>query len=99
MEILGTIRLIEETKQIGTGDFKKRDIVVTTIDEQYPQHVLIQFTQDKCDLLNQFKVGEQVKVDINIRGREWTNPIGEVSYFNTINGWRITKKDHQGTTK
>jgi hypothetical protein len=36
-------------------------------------------------------VGDNVKVDINLRGREWTNPQGEVVYFNTIQGWRIAK--------
>ena len=50
-----------------------------------------QFTQDKTDLLNQYNVGEQVKVSINIRGREWVSPQGETKYFNSIQGWRIEK--------
>src|SRR5690606_20273583 len=58
-------------------------------EEQYPQHILIEFIQDKCDLLNQFQPGEMVRVGINLRGREWTNPQGEVRYFNSIQGWRI----------
>jgi len=49
------------------------------------------FVQDKCDLLNGFAVGEAVKIDINLRGREWVNPQGETVYFNTIQGWRIGK--------
>jgi hypothetical protein len=49
---------------------KKRELVVTT-EEQYPQHIMIEFTQDKCDLLNNYSVGETVKVGINLRGREW----------------------------
>jgi hypothetical protein len=56
----------------------------------YPRN-RVQFVQDKCDLLNNFKVGEGVKIDINLRGREWTNPQGEMVYFNTIQGWRIAK--------
>jgi hypothetical protein len=39
-----------------------RDVVTT--DEQYPQHISVQFVQDKCDLLNSFQVGEAVKIDI-----------------------------------
>jgi len=89
MEVTGKIKLIDITKEVGTT-FKKRDIVITT-DEQYPQHILVQFVQDKCDLLNGFKIGESVKIDINLRGREWTNPQGESVYFNTIQGWRIGK--------
>jgi hypothetical protein len=90
MEVTGKIKMIDQTKEVGSAGFKKRDVVVTT-DEQYPQHILVQFVQDKCDLLNNFQVGEPVKIDINLRGREWTNPQGETVYFNTIQGWRISK--------
>jgi hypothetical protein len=90
MEVTGRVKMIDQTKEVGSGGFKKRDIVVTT-DEQYPQHILVQFVQDKCDLLNNFQVGDQVKIDINLRGREWTNQQGETVYFNTIQGWRIGK--------
>lgn len=82
--------MVEQTKEVGSSGFRKRDIVVTT-DEQYPQHISVQFVQDKCELLDAYKVGDNVKVDINLRGREWTNPQGETVYFNTIQGWRIGK--------
>lgn len=90
MEVTGKIKMIDTTKEVGSSGFKKRDVVVTT-DEQYPQHILVQFVQDKCDLLNGFAVGEAVKIDINLRGREWVNPQGETVYLNTIQGWRIGK--------
>lgn len=92
MEVTGKIKMIDTTKEVGTGGFKKRDLVVTT-DEQYPQHILVQFVQDKCDLLNSYQVGDAVKIDINLRGREWTNPKGETVYFNTIQAWKISKQD------
>lgn len=97
MEVTGKIKMIDQTKEVGSGGFKKRDVVVTT-DEQYPQHILVQFVQDKCDLLNSFQVGEPVKIDINLRGREWTNPQGETVYFNTIQGWRIGKLQAEATS-
>ena len=90
MEVTGKIKMIDETKAVGSSGFQKRDVVVTT-DEQYPQHILVQFVQDKCELLNNYQVGEAVKIDINLRGREWTNPQGGTVYFNTIQGWRIAK--------
>ena len=90
MEVLGRVRMVDQTKEVGTSGFKKRDIVVTT-DEQYPQHILVQFVQDKCELLNNYQVGDNVNVSINLRGREWVNPQGETVYFNTIQGWRISK--------
>lgn len=97
MEVTGKVKMIDQTKEVGSGGFKKRDIVVTT-DEQYPQHILVQFVQDKCDLLNGFQVGEPVKIDINLRGREWTNPQGEAVYFNTVQGWRIAKVQGESPT-
>lgn len=88
MEIQGKIKMIDETKTFGNNGFRKREVVITT-EEQYPQHILVEFVQDKCDLLNKHKVGEIVKISINLRGREWTNPQGEVKYFNSVQGWRI----------
>lgn len=89
MEVLGRVKMIGNVQQVS-ATFKKREMVVTT-EEQYPQHIMIEFTQDKTDLLNQYNVGEQVRVSINLRGREWTNPQGETKYFNSIQGWRIER--------
>ena len=44
--------------------------------------------------MDSFKVGENVKISINLRGREWENPQGEIKYFNSIHGWRIEKEDY-----
>ena len=88
MDITGKIKLINDTKEYGSNGFRKRELVVTT-EEQYPQDLLVEFIQDKCDILNSYKVGESVKVDINLRGREWINPQGEAKYFNSVQGWRI----------
>lgn len=90
MELQGKIKVINETQTFGSNGFKKRELVLTT-EEQYPQHILIEFVQDKTEILNNYKVGDSVKVGINLRGREWVNPQGETKYFNSINGWRIDK--------
>tara|TARA_R110000796_G_scaffold156853_1_gene273621 strand:- start:490 stop:840 length:351 start_codon:yes stop_codon:yes gene_type:complete len=88
MEVVGKIKLLGDVQVIGAKGFQKRELVVTT-DEQYPQMIMIEFVQDKCDLLNNYKVGQDVKVSINLRGREWINPQGVAKYFNQIQGWRI----------
>lgn len=88
MEITGTIKVIGETKTFGDNGFRKRELVIET-NEQYPQLILIEFIQDKCDILNNYQVGQVVKIGINIRGRDWVNPQGETKYFNSIQGWRI----------
>ncbi len=95
MEITGKIKLIGETQTFGASGFRKRELVVTT-DEQYPQMLMIEFVQDKTDALNNYNVGEDVKVSINLRGREWINPEGVAKYFNSIQGWRIEKLQAAG---
>jgi hypothetical protein len=96
MELTGKIRVINETQTIGNSGFRKREVVITT-EDQYPQHILIEFIQDKCDLLNPYKVGQDVKIGINIRGKEWINPEGVAKYFNSLQGWRIEALDAQKT--
>lgn len=88
MEVTGKIKLINETQTFGASGFRKRELVLTT-NEQYPQMLMIEFVQDKCDILNSYQVGQDVKISINLRGREWINPEGVAKYFNSIQGWRI----------
>ncbi|MFT7498205.1 MAG: hypothetical protein ACI8QP_000790, partial [Porticoccaceae bacterium] len=88
MEVTGKIKLINDAQTFGASGFRKRELVITT-DEQYPQMLMIEFVQDKCDILDKYQVGQDVKVSINLRGREWVNPEGVAKYFNSIQGWRI----------
>lgn len=88
MEIQGRIKQIFATETVGENGFQKRDLVITT-EEQYPNDIIIQFTQSKCALLDTLQVGQRVKVHFNLQGREWTSPQGEVKYFNTVVGWKI----------
>ena len=90
MEVQGVIKIKGEVKTFGAKGFKKRELVITT-EDQYPQMIMLEFIQDKCDLLDSYKVGENVKVSINLLGREWINPKGEAKYFNSIQGWRVEK--------
>ena len=91
MELQGEIKKIGIEQTFSSG-FVKREMVLLT-EEQYPQPINIEFVQDKADLLDPYKEGDKVKISINIRGREWTSPTGDVKYFNSIVGWRIEKLD------
>ena len=88
MEIQGRIKTIFATETVGQNGFQKRDLVITT-EEQYPNDIIIQFTQSKCALLDNLQIGQRVKVHFYLLGREWTSPQGEVKYFNTVLGWKI----------
>lgn len=89
MEITGIVKQIGQTQQVS-DKFKKRDLILTTdASGTYPQHVSIQVTQDKTVMLDNLTIGQEVKCQINLRGREWVSPSGEVKYFNTIECWRL----------
>lgn len=89
MNVKGRLHLKGETQQISQK-FAKRDFVIET-EDKYPQLVSLQLTQDKCPLLDDYEVGDSIDADINIRGREWTSPKGEVKYFNTLEAWRLNR--------
>jgi hypothetical protein len=93
-KINGTLKVANAT-QVISEKFSKREFVIETTD-QYLQQVMFQLTQDKCNLLDAFKVGNQLEVSFNLRGREWTNPQGEVKYFNTLEAWRLERLDGSG---
>ena len=88
MDITGTIKVKGETQKVSEK-FSKRDFVITDNSTQYPQFIQFQLTQDRCNLLDKYNVGDGVKVHFNLRGREWTNPQGEVKYFNSLEAWRL----------
>lgn len=91
----GTIKLVFDTVQVSDR-FKKREFVITESNSPYPQEVIFQLSQEKVDLVNDFKVGEEVEVSFNLRGRAWTNPKdGVTRYFNSLEAWRINRVGQQ----
>ena len=88
MDITGILK-VKFDEQVVSEKFRKRDFVLTDNSSQYPQHISMQLTQDKCRLMDNYNVGDEIKVHFNLRGREWTSPKGEVKHFNTIDAWRI----------
>lgn len=89
MELQGIIKRIGDTETFASG-FQKREFVLLT-QEQYPQSINIEIMGDKIDILDPINEGDNVNVGINIRGREWTSPLGETKYFNSIVAWKIQK--------
>lgn len=88
MEITGSVHHLGDPTTVS-ATYEKRELVIKT-EEQYPQYILIEFAQGKCnDYLDKLKTNDQVKVSINIRGREYVNPQGEKKYFNSVQGWKI----------
>jgi hypothetical protein len=89
MEAVGKLHTIFETKQVSER-FTKREFVIELADNpKYPQVVLFQLTGDRCSQLDDMKVGDQVRIEFSLRGREWRSPKGEVKYFNSLDVWKI----------
>lgn len=79
-------------KQYVTDTFSKREFIVET-QEEYKQYLQLQVIKDKCDTLSNYKPGQEVKVNLNIKGRLWTNKEGKEIAFNTLECWKIEKAE------
>ncbi|MEM1002294.1 MAG: DUF3127 domain-containing protein [Bacteroidota bacterium] len=98
MDIKGRIIEISDTQQIS-NTFKKREFVIEYTDNpQYPEFIKFELIQDKCDLLNNYKVGDELDVHFNLKGRKWTDPKGEVKYFNSLQAWRLEAASSHAST-
>ncbi len=76
--------------------FKKREFVLEYAENpQYPEFVKFELIQSNCEQLDDFSIGDEVSVNFNLKGRKWTDPKGEVKYFNSLQAWRIDKKSGQ----
>lgn len=84
--IKGVIKLIKETETFDSG-FYKRQIVVTE-EGQYPNDIPIDFLKDKSDVLDNFGIGQEVNVSVNIRGSEYNG-----KNYVSLNGWKIEAID------
>ncbi|MBX3163620.1 MAG: DUF3127 domain-containing protein [Bacteroidetes bacterium] len=95
MEVVGTLKVKFDTQRVSDR-FQKRDFVLTTeANTPYPQYVSFQITQDKCALLDQYNEGDELRVQFNLRGREWNGPQG-IKYFNTLEAWRLEQVQGNG---
>ena len=90
-DLTGKIKLIQDAKTFDSG-FTKREMVVIVEDGKYPQEINIEFVQDKIALLDSLKVGQEVTVTFDIRGREYNG-----RYFNNLQGWKIVPMGEEPT--
>ena len=89
--INGKLIVKNNTEQI-TDTFKKREFVISDDGSQYPQEIMFQLTQDKCDLIEAYNIGDEIKVNFNLRGRRWENPkTSETKFFVSLDAWRLEK--------
>lgn len=89
-EITGTIKKLFDEQTFGSG-FTKREFVLTTEAERFPQDLKFECVKDKIALLADLKEGDKVKVAFDLRGREWKE-----SYFVNLSAWKIEREGPGG---
>lgn len=91
MEIRGKAHEVGKTQQI-TDSLKKRELIVEYIESnpQYPEYLKFEAIQDRCNLLDNIKVGDDVEVHFNLRGRPHTGKDGKKNYFNSMQLWKVS---------
>lgn len=82
-EANGKIKVIFDTQTFPSG-FSKREFVVTTGDDNYPQDIKFEIIKDKCAWLDKFEAGQDVTVHFDIRGNEYKD-----KYYVNLNCWKI----------
>lgn len=90
LEIQGKLVDVFDTVQI-TDKFKKREFVIETEERTYLQYVKFQLNQDKCSIIDDFKLGDELKVAFNLSGKPYTRKTGEKDYITNIVAWKIDK--------
>ena len=96
LKIKGTVYKVSQ-EEIKSEKFKKRDVILEVVKGDYKEYLSIQFSNAKCDLLNNVRQGDMISVSINLKGRLWTGADGVKKCFNTIEGWQI-EVDSLGST-
>lgn len=92
-------KLIEKYNTIQVNDrFKKREFVIEKTESnggmEFTDHIKFQLTQDRCNLVEDIQLNEEIKVSFNIRGNKWERD-GKVNYFTNLDAWRIDKMQAQ----
>jgi len=83
-ELTGKVKLVMDVQEFDSG-FKKREFVVTTEDDRYPQDISFETLAERINLLDNIQPGQEVTVTFDIRGREYNG-----RYFNNLNAWKIS---------
>lgn len=91
MTIEGKLQEIFDIQEVSNS-FKKREFVVEYAENpQYPEFIKFELTQTNCQQLDEFNEGEDIRISFNLKGRKWTDPKGNVKYFNSLQAWRLEK--------
>lgn len=87
MQITGTIVRLFQAQQISEK-FKSQKVWIKETTGDYPNTFEVEFTNNNCAKLDVFAEGQEVVIDINLRGRYWQKDTRE-GVVTSLNGWKI----------
>lgn len=90
---------VKGNEQKVSDRFRKREFVLTDNSPVYPQTILFQLTQDRCSLLDNVNIGDEITVHFQLRGREWRSPQGEVKWFNSLDVFKVESQKTQSSSE
>ena len=92
-EINGKVIDILPVNQVS-DKFRKREFVIERKESGgtslFIDYIKFQLLQDKCELINESFMNEEVKVTFNIKGNRWERE-GKVNYFTNLDAWKIER--------
>lgn len=94
-EATGQIINIGEIQSFASGFTKRVVVIETEKDSKYPQQVPFEAMKDKAADLDNYSVGDTVKVSFNLRGNEHKG-----KYYCSVSIWKIEllEKGNLGAT-
>jgi hypothetical protein len=97
-EISGKIIDISPVNQVS-DKFRKREFVIEKKESGggavFIDYIKFQLIQDKCDLINESYLNEEVKIFFNLKGNKWERD-GKINYFTNLDAWKIERGSSQG---
>lgn len=91
-ELTGKLVDVQPIQKISDS-FQKRDFAIETTSTgnngmTYTNYAAFQLTNNACQLIDRFQIGQEVKVSFDIRGNKWEKD-GQTRYFSNLSAWRI----------
>ena len=97
----GLIHAIGATNTYGNNGFTKREFVIKLTgereNEQYPNYINFELIKERCSLIDEYSLGQEITVHFNLTGRLWQPQGKPEKCFNALQAWRISALADQNT--
>ncbi len=95
-ELEGTLVEKFDTQKVS-DKFQKREFVIEQKENRngydFQEFIKFQLVQDRCNMIEEFEPGQNLKISFNLRGRKWEKD-GNTNYFTNLEAWRIVASDN-----